>query len=172
MRTCVVCVCVSMSVFQSRADWGSYLALPWPVSSLSSMSSLFPSEDVVLPPCPPKFALPRGLGCWKHLPGTAGPGVHGSWAGSPLSWVPPLPPAGSGNAERRRERNGSGSTADRAARPPPVTVSAPLGQESHLGWKLQGIKTGTSRPSHKTHGYIFTLACVSISNKLRHVYMV
>ena len=43
-----------------------------------------------------------------------------------LTSYPGLPPAaGNGSAERRRERNGNASTAGRAARPPPATVSVP-----------------------------------------------
>ena len=41
-------------------------------------------------------------------------------------------PAGNGSAERRRERNGNASTAGRAARPPPATVSVPLVTLPHL----------------------------------------
>lgn len=88
----------------------------------------------------------------KHLP----------WAGDPASpefsvlgrmltppGLPPVP-AGSGNAERRREKNGNASTAGRAARPPPVTVSVPVvtGSEKQ-GWRLWGIKKKNIKTGYK-----------------------
>ena len=59
---------------------------------------------------------------------------HSTWQATQLALEfsiltssPALPlPAGNGSAERRRERNGNASTAGRAARPPPATVSVPL----------------------------------------------
>ena len=58
---------------------------------------------------------------------------HSTWQATQLALefsiltsYPALPlPAGNGSAERRRERNGNASTAGRAARPPPATVSVP-----------------------------------------------
>lgn len=74
--------------------------------------------------------------------------------------MPAFPPAGSGNAERRREKNGNASTAGRAAHPPPATVSIPTvihNQATKIPGMFSTLPTSQSVKTLMTH----TLALVT-----------
>lgn len=73
--------------------------------------------------------------------------------------LPPFARAGSGNAERKKEKNGNASTAGRAARPPPVTVSVPMAPGSEeLGGGSGALKRSDVKTSHTKPWYFFMLA--------------